>query len=291
MRLPGCLFCHLQKLSLVLGLLLFSQAVFAHISFADEDDNQVTGLVSRFLNGSLNEYLSAVLLVGYWILYSVGSWRQPPHRVQMLFFHLGSLMCVLALLGPLDKWAATNAAAHMTQHMMLMVVVAPLWVLSGPLPQIAAGGGKFNAAVWEPMLRLTHYPLFLAYLHGAVIWFWHMPFFYTLALENPWWHSVEHACFLGTAVLFWWAVLRSAPRKIAWALLAVLLTLMHTGFLGAVLTFANEPLYGAMRPLADQQLAGLIMWVVGAIPYMMASMWIGYRWYQQLLRRMNAAVY
>jgi putative membrane protein len=141
------------------------------------------------------------------------------------------------------------------------------------------------------MLRLTRYPLLLAYLHGGVIWFWHMPYFYLLALENPWWHSVEHAFFLVTAGLFWWAVLNTSPRHSGWALLAVLFTLMHTGFLGAVLTFAQQPLYGSTRPLADQQLAGLIMWVVGAIPYMMAAMWIGYRWYLQLLRRMNAAVY
>jgi putative membrane protein len=102
---------------------------------------------------------------------------------------------------------------------------------------------------------------------------------------------VEHAFFLVTAGLFWWAVLNTSPRHSGWALLAVLFTLMHTGFLGAVLTFAQQPLYGSTRPLADQQLAGLIMWVVGAIPYMMAAMWIGYRWYLQLLRRMNAAVY
>jgi cytochrome c oxidase assembly factor CtaG len=64
---------------------------------------------------------------------------------------------------------------------------------------------------------------------------------------------------------------------------------MHTGFLGALLTFAREPLYGEARDLQDQQLAGLIMWVVGAIPYLIAAGWCGLRWYRQMVRRMEAA--
>ena len=75
-------------------------------------------------------------------------------------------------------------------------------------------------------------------------------------------------------------------------MVAVLITLMHTGFLGALLTFANAPLYATpnsvigapLRTLADQQLAGLLMWVVGGFPYFAAAVWIGYRWYQQLQR-------
>jgi putative membrane protein len=58
--------------------------------------------------------------------------------------------------------------------------------------------------------------------------------------------------------------------------------LMHTGFLGAVLTFARAPLYGEARDLQDQQLAGLIMWVLAAIPYIIASAWIAHRWFRQL---------
>jgi putative membrane protein len=277
-----------------LGLWGFSETAFAHIVLDSADDDRGAGLFAQlttgFLHGNFNELISTALLIGYWLLYLAGSRRQAPPRHRILCFHLATILCLTALSGPIDNWAATNAAAHMTQHMLFMVVIAPLWVLSRPLPQIAAGGGKFNAALWKPMLRLTRSALSLAYLHGAMIWLWHMPWLYLLALENPWWHSVEHACFLVTAALFWWAVLSSNQRDTVWALLAVLLTLMHTGFLGAVLTFAQAPLYGASRPLADQQLAGLIMWIAGSIPYMIAAMWIGYRWYLRLLRRMATAV-
>lgn len=170
----------------------------------------------------------------------------------------------------------------MVQHMLFMVVVTPLWVLARPLPQMAAGGAGFLTVIWQPLLRLALHPVRAAWVHGAVIWFWHLPVFYLAALENPWWHILEHACFILSAGLFWWAVLNSTHRNAPWALLALLLTLVHTGFLGAILTFAREPLYGGGRDLEDQQLAGLIMWVAGAIPYLMASVAIGHRWYGRI---------
>ena len=106
-----------------------------------------------------------------------------------------------------------------------------------------------------------------------------------LALENPWIHVFEHACFLISAVWFWWACLHAFTRNVPYALLALLVTLMHTGFLGAFLTFGSTPFYGESRNLADQQLAGLIMWVVGGVPYITAAFWVGHRWYRQLQRK------
>lgn len=226
--------------------------------------------------------LGALALAAFWLAYVVGSWRAPPKLRHALAFHSGVLLAYLAVLGPLDDWAETSAAAHMTQHMLFMVVIAPLWVVGRPLPQIAVGGGGILALLWRPMLRFARHPMLAAWLHGAVIWFWHMPGFYILALQNPWWHTLEHACFLVSAGLFWWAVLKSSQRQAPWALLAVLLTLVHTGFLGAILTFAQAPLYGEGRGLQDQQLAGLIMWVLGAIPYLLAAAWVGHRWYRRL---------
>lgn len=286
--------CFFSFLILAFGLSGLHEVAFAHIPLAREDGDMDNGLFAgfftEFLRGAYTDGLTATLIVGHWLLYLAGCWRLPPKRHQVLYFHLAVMLGFLALLGPMDYLAATNPAAHMTQHMLLIVVIAPIWVLSSPLPQLSAGSGRFIAGVWRPLLRLTHYPMLMAYLHGAIIWFWHIPWLYVLALENPWWHIVEHLCFLVSATVFWWAVLRSAQLSAAWALLAVLLTLMHTGFLGAVLTFAQAPLYGPERTLDEQQLAGLIMWVAGSIPYMMAAFWIGYRWQQQLQRRLNAAV-
>jgi putative membrane protein len=230
--------------------------------------------------------LTALALAAFWGLYLRGSLRKRPRPLHAACFHTSAALCYLAVLGPLDDWAEVSAAMHMTQHMLFMMVIAPLWVLSQPLPQLAAGSNHLLDRLWRPLLRFVQHPMLAAYVHGAIIWVWHTPYFYTLALENPWWHALEHTMFLGSAGLFWWAVLKSGLRGAPWALLALLFTLMHTGFLGAVLTFAEAPLYGEARHLQDQQLAGLIMWVLGAIPYLAASVWVGHRWYRQLQRRM-----
>ena len=226
--------------------------------------------------------LSAIVLGLLWLCYGLGSLRHPPRSRHALLFHLAMILCCLAVFGPLDQMAETSAAAHMVQHMAFMAVITPLWVLARPLPQLAATlGGSFTRLL-RPFLRLTQYPMLCAWLHAMAVWFWHMPKFYRLALDHPWWHVVEHSCFLLTALLLWWAVLKRPRQEIHWALLALLFTLVHTGFLGAMLTFAQRPLYGIERSLPDQQLAGLIMWVPGAIPYMLAAGSIVLRWYHKL---------
>ncbi len=265
-----------MRLIVLCALLLpASRPATAHNPLTSEGQEQLAG------------WLTAVLLLVFWGLYIWGARRHRPAAWRQCVFHGTAVLAVLTLLGPLDDWAKTSTAAHMVQHMLLMVVIAPLWVLARPLPALSAVTGAAGRALWNPLLALTRHPILCAWIHGAAIWFWHMPLFYMLAVENPWWHAVEHGFFIGTAGLFWWSVLRSSHRNAPWAMLALLLTLMHTGFLGAILTFANEPLYGEARDLQDQQLAGLIMWVLGAIPYLLASAWATHRWYGQLMRRMS----
>lgn len=242
-------------------------------------------------SGTTQEQISILLglmtMGFFWLLYLIGSRRRRASAWRAVVFHGAMLLSLFAVAGPLDEWAETSTTAHMIQHMLFMVVIAPLWVLSRPLARLVAGGaGRMLVTVWHPFWWLTRHPMLAAYLHGLTIWFWHMPRFYTLALANPWWHVVEHAMFLLTAGLFWWAVLHGRRRSVHWSLFALLLTLMHTGFLGALLTFAQAPLYGEARGLEDQQLAGLIMWVPGAIPYLLAAAWLGYRWFRDMPRHM-----
>lgn len=232
--------------------------------------------------------LNLLLLSALWILYLIGQRRHKPPLWRALLFHFTCALALVTLMGPLDDWAETSTAAHMVQHMLIMVVIGPLWVLSRPFPQWFHAGLKRGIG-WHKLAYISQYPLTMAYLHAAAIWFWHLPEPYMLAVEHPWWHFVEHLCFLLTAVAFWWAVLLGGHKVRPFALLAVLFTLMHTGFLGAVLTFADDVLYGEARNLQDQQLAGLIMWVAGAIPYLIAALWVGHQWLGDLERRMKAA--
>lgn len=172
----------------------------------------------------------------------------------------------------------------MVQHMLMMVVIAPLWVMARPLPQWYALSARIGRLVFAPLFALAAYPMVATAIHGAIIWLWHTPSLYVLALENLWWHFFEHLCFLLTAGVFWWAVLRCQERNTGRALLALLVTLMHTGFLGALLTFSQRSWYGADRVLEHQQLAGLLMWVLGAIPYLGAAFFLGWRWFSRVMR-------
>jgi putative membrane protein len=266
-----CMTCLFR--SSLAGLLLAPATASAHSLF--ESAGQET----------LATLFGAALLLVFCLAYWRGLRRVWPGLPRMLTFTGATVLAAFALFGPLDHWAESSAAMHMTQHMLMMVVIAPLWVLAQPLPQLLARGSRVLRRIWRPVLLLARYPMLAASLHGVVIWAWHAPRPYRLALENPWVHVFEHACFLLTAGLFWWSVLRSAPRKAPFAFMALLFTLMHTGFLGALLTFAHSPLYGAERNLQSQQLAGLIMWVLGGLPYMAGAIWVGLRWFEQLLRR------
>lgn len=251
--------------------------VFAHNPLAQE-------------TGDPAVVFGALLLLLIWLAYCLGCRRVPTTVIRWWTFQAATVITAFALFGPLDEWAETNTAAHMVQHMLMMVVIAPLWVLARPLPQWHSLNAAAVKTLFGPLLKCVRYPILAASIHGVVIWFWHAPKLYVLALEHPWWHVFEHVCFLLTAGIFWWSVLRSQQRRAPRALLALLFTLMHTGFLGALLTFAPVSLYGEARSLTDQQLAGLLMWVLGGIPYFGAAIWVGWRWFSRILRMSHHAL-
>ena len=245
-----------------------------------------------FRDGAPEQWANGVTVGGLlvlWALYERGAQRTPVKPWRRWLLRGTVLLTLFTIIGPIDRMAESSAAMHMAQHMLIIALIAPLIALSKPLPQLLVATGRLGRPVWSNLFKVTQYPMLCAYLHGVVIWFWHIPLFYMLAVENSWVHAFAHFCFLITAVWFWWACLYPSTRKVPFALLALLLTLMHTGFLGALLTFANAPLYSEARHLQDQQLAGLLMWVLGGLPYMAASIWAGHRWYRQLNRRMQNA--
>ncbi|PNF80241.1 hypothetical protein CXK92_13945 [Stutzerimonas stutzeri] len=232
--------------------------------------------------------LTAMILASAWGLYILGSRRIATRRSEAAWLHGAMLLAAFAVFGPIDDWAEHSTTWHMVQHMLFMVVIPPMWALARPLPQWRAVTGRFAQPVWTAILRVGRYPVPLAMLHGAMIWTWHTPKLYQLALDNLWWHAVEHACFLFTAWLFWWSMLRANPKQVPQALMANLVTLMHTGLLGALLTFSSTSFYGESRDVADQQLAGLIMWVPGGLIYLIGAGWVAWRWLTRMWRRQQA---
>jgi putative membrane protein len=182
-----------------------------------------------------------------------------------LYFFLGWLVVALALWSPLHHYAERLLWVHMVQHEALMVIAAPLLVLGRPLE------------AWSWALRrgarIPHFfsdPLFAWGLHAASVWLWHAPAFFEAAVASEWLHLAQHAGFFLPAALFWWAVLGRDARPLA-ALLALFTTMLHTGALGALMTFARAPWYAGYT-LEDQQLAGLVMWVPAGLAYPLAAL-------------------
>ncbi|MFY3386531.1 cytochrome c oxidase assembly protein [Paracidovorax sp. MALMAid1276] len=224
-------------------------------------------------------WASQALFAVAWLGYLWGAVLRRPDPVRRALFHGAMLVAGLALFGPFDDMAGSSTAWHMVQHMLLIAVVAPLAVLARPLQQWRAVAGRRIDGVWRGVLAMARRPMLCALLHAAAIWVWHAPGPYMAAVMFNGWHVLEHASFLFTGWLFWWAVLRPGTARAPQAMMALLFTVMHTGLLGALLTFAPVVLYaGESRELWDQQLAGLVMWIPGGAVYLWAAAWLGWRW-------------
>jgi putative membrane protein len=219
---------------------------------------------------------------------------------QALWFGGGWLVLAVALLSPLDEAAAICFSAHMVQHELLMVLAAPMLVLGRPLGTWTWGlpaawrralPGLTHAAAMRVAWRGITRPLHAWLLHFAALWLWHVPALFQAALLHPGLHALQHASFLFSALLFWWAVLGDGVARERGAAVAYLFTTMlHTSALGALFAVSGRlwyPLYelAGMRyglsPLEDQQLGGLIMWVPGGMAYVIAGLFLCARWLRQ----------
>jgi putative membrane protein len=177
----------------------------------------------------------------------------------------GWSVAAFALLSPLCALSVSLFAARVAQHMILILVAAPLLALALP---ISRPTGR-PAALWGA-----------AGAFFVALWFWHMPVPYdsTFASTSLYWSM--HVTLFGSAILLWRELLHHGPRRVIDVLTAGALTSMQMGFLGAVLTFASHPLFMShltttavwgLTPLRDQQLGGVLMWVPGVLLFLWAA--------------------
>jgi cytochrome c oxidase assembly factor CtaG len=224
-------------------------------------------------------------------------------------FAAGWIALVIALLSPVAAISDVLFSMHMTQHEILILVAAPLLVIGRPLVpflwafsprwRIRLGGwsrGRYWSAAWKTLTG----PLLVWLLHGLALWVWHLPALYQAALRNSAIHAVEHLCFLVTACLFWWALIHGRYGRVGYgaAVVFVFATAVHSGALGALLTFAPRvwyPLYAARAslagadPLEDQQLAGLIMWIPFGVIFLILGLGLFAAWLGEAERKSKPA--
>lgn len=221
--------------------------------------------------------------------YLAGLWRaqRSPGFGRIALFLSGWILLALSLVGPIETWAHISLAGHMTQHMLVLAVIPPLLLLARPMPQyMLALPARARRRVGPILGRIyggtAATPVTAFLVHGLVIWLWHLPLPYQIVLEHQLMHDAVHLMFFGTGMWFWWSLI--APGRLGQgsfgsaAVLAVL-TMMHMGMLGALMTFAPQLLYpehpagfAGFDQLSDQQLAGLLMWVPGGLIYTLAAL-------------------
>jgi len=222
-------------------------------------------------------------------------------RGQAACFAAGILSLAIALLSPVDALAETLFSVHMVQHLLLMIVAAPLLALGEPLlPALWALPYRWRLAVgrwWRASPRARGIawtagdPLGIWLANLAVLWFWHLPGPYQAALGDERLHAVEHLTFLASSFLFWWVVFQPIGRRRlarGGAVVYLALTLMQSGALGAILAFARTGWYSAhaagaaawhLTLLEDQQLAGLIMSVPASFVYIGVALALAAQWF------------
>jgi putative membrane protein len=221
-------------------------------------------------------------------------------RWRALCFAGGLTTIVVALLSPFDALDSLLFSAHMIQHLVLILVAAPLLVLGAPgvpwlyaLPMASRRAlghwWKGAAAVRGCWSAVTH-PLVVWSLNVVVLFAWHLPGPYALALRYGAVHGVEHASFLGVSLLFWWTILDPAGQRRLGHGAAVLFVFtmgLPMGILGALLTFSPTLWYPTqevnsalwhLTPLEDQQLAGLLMWIPSGIVYLLLALALMAAW-------------
>ena len=215
-------------------------------------------------------------------------------RRHVASFAASLLVLFVALNGPLHNLSDTYLfSAHMGQHLLLTLVFPPLLLYGTP----GAAVRRLLRPRWLMALaRVVTRPLLAAAVFTAPIVLWHVPAFYEAALRDHNLHIVQHLVFLTTAVIMWWPVLSPVPELPRLPHLLQMLYLFLLGIpmsiTGALIALSDRVLYpfyaaaprvGGLSPLDDQQIGGLLMWVLGGLMLwiVMTVIWFRYSVWDQ----------
>jgi putative membrane protein len=230
--------------------------------------------------------LGVLILIGLYIHWTGSKNRNhrdeaihPVRRSQRVMFILGALTLLVALGPPLDDWSDHYLlSAHMAQHLLLMMVAMPLLIAGTPAWLVTK---LIKRGPVRPVLYALTRPPISFLISSLIVVIWHMPFAYDAALNSEPIHIMEHNLFLVAALFTWWPVLSRSPELPGLSPLMGCLYLfaqtIPSGIVGAFITFAEPGLYDVydeadriwgISLATDQQVAGLMMWVLANTIYL-----------------------
>jgi putative copper resistance protein D len=228
----------------------------------------------------------------YWMARHVVGRRHPSNPVPRwrLWSWLGGLAAiVLALASPIEAYDTTLFSVHMVQHLLLTMVAAPLLVLAAPITLLLRVSSSSVRRRWilpvlhSRVVRFVSHPLVAWSLFAVVMWFSHFSPLFDAALDDDTLHRLEHALYIGSALLFWWPVVGAdpSPHRLGYParLFYLALGMPLSSLLGLVMFSASTVLYKhyltldrdwGPSPLEDQNWAGGIMWAGGDAAFVLA---------------------
>jgi putative membrane protein len=247
---------------------------------------------ARLSDGFTVHWSTVVGILGLAVLYESGARRATPSPARRLAFHGALVVMFLSLNGWLHDLSDSYLfSAHMLQHLLLALVVAPLMIIGTPgemLRPILAVRGI------SPIARWITAPTRCFAIFNIVVAFWHLPPAYNYALANHPVHIIQHLTLLAAAVLMWWPVLSplaELPRlSYPGQMLYLFLMSIPMAIISVYISYADGLLYPAyaraarvwgITPMNDQLIGGLIMWIPGGLFFYTIISIVFYRWQQR----------
>lgn len=203
-------------------------------------------------------------------------------RVRIVALGAAFLTVALAASPFIDAAADRHLSAHMVQHVLLVSVAAPLFAAGHPFRRL---GGLWSG----PRLGAGLTIAVAGVVQVGVLVGWHLPALYDAALENENIHGFEHLTLLATAVFLWWSLGRLSGEAAGAGVFALFVVTLPAMALGVAMTLARTPWYAAYaaedpHALADQQLAGVVMWAYAGLAAFVGAVVITLGWLNQLER-------
>jgi putative copper resistance protein D len=228
----------------------------------------------------------------------------PVPRMRTVSWTLGVIAILFALDSGIERYDTTLFWVHMIQHLLLTLVAPPLLLNAGPITLLLRASSAETRRRWifpflhARVIRAISFPVVAWILFAGVMWVSHFSPLFDAALENEWLHRLEHALYLGSALLFWWPAIGPDPSpwplRPAAKVLYVGLQMPQNTFLALAVYMSAVPLYAhylttgrtwGPTPLEDQQMAGAIMWVGGDMAFLAVVILLVAAWMRDDERR------
>jgi putative copper resistance protein D len=296
--------------SVAIGALALPPAVSAH-GIAPPPPSDPLALLGMWTFDPTVSVPLAVLAVGWVAAVRTVNRAHPANPVprrRTVAFLSGLFAIFVALQSPIERYDATLFSVHMIQHILLTMIAPPLIAAGGPITLLLRFSRPEFRRRWilpvlhSRIIRALTFPVVSWLVFTAVMWGSHFSPLFNASLEDPLIHQFEHLLYLTSALLFWWPIVAVDPSP--WRLpppvraLYAFLQMPQNTFLALSIFSSSTPLYPHYETLqrnwgptviADQQLAGGLMWIIGDLVFLVAILYVVWDWMRQEDRDTAAA--